>query len=568
MSRLFLVFLTTCLLGAAESTAPDLKEYILSGASVGEQATSFRQINAKNARPVWAAPNGQNVSRSKGRYVFGDIKVGELVRRTHNNIVVDEWIDFDLEVPRENAQPQGQLPGSNTGTRKSSEASLPENGNGALLVKLLAERLGNAKSTQPKPGDKTSISHTVITWKAPGTQKQNLMWRLQLFYSNDNQFLIGKAPFYARLQISLPLNVEELVFGRSLFGMKPEELVERFSLAGIALDTTKPTALPNKMFGSPVSLKVNTKLGRLQSIELNFLGDIEARGIVMRRSQSDFMNKAYEILSSKIRSYPAELRKYDRQTISSTQTIYDQVTGSFYSYVDEYQVSSEDYKLVWSPRGAPNYRLVGRTLQILPPGLEITKALDPATARLTSSKDYVNDVELPDFNLPALDFSALKSNLRTDGKGGFWLDIPMENQGDLPFCFPASMARILRYYGRQVNQFAVATAGGVDMRGTNWPKMVKMLDKCCSKFGMYIRPLKENESLGAFIKESIDNGQPILWLIHGHARIINGYNVKTGSVYYTDSWGEGFERESMPYQEAAKITEFAFVFLPPQAIRQ
>lgn len=567
MSRLFLVFLATCLLAADESTVPDLKEYILFGASLVEHRGYFPGSKTKDARPKWAAPNGQGVSRSKGRYTFGDIKVGELVRRTQNNIVIDEWIDFDLEIPRESNAPQPPASKLQAGSANSPGPMLPENGKGAILVKHLVDRLGKAKSVQSSPGDKTTIGHTIVTWKAPGASKQDLMWRLQLFYSTDNQFLVGKAPFYARLQISLPLNPEELVFSRNLFAMKPEELFERFSLAGISIETTKPTILPNKMFGAPVSLKVNTKLGRLQSLELNFLGDIEARGIVMKRTQNEFANKAYEAITSKIRSYPAEIRKYDRRTISTTQTIYDQVAGAYYTYVDDYQVSSEDYRLVWSPRGAPNYRLVGNTLQILPPGLEITKELDPATARLASSKDYSTDVELPDFNLPALDFSSLKSNLKTDGRGGFWLDIPMENQGDLPFCFPASMARILRYYGRQVNQFAVATAGGVDMRGTNWPKMVKMIEKCCSKFGMFVRPLKENESLGAFIKESIDNGQPVLWLIHDHARIINGYNVKTGSIYYTDSWGEGFERETMPYQEASKITEFAFVFLPPQAIR-
>ena len=64
-----------------------------------------------------------------------------------------------------------------------------------------------------------------------------------------------------------------------------------------------------------------------------------------------------------------------------------------------------------------------------------------------------------------------------------------------------------------------------------------------------------------------DNGLPILWLIPGHARIINGYNAQTKSVLYTDSWGAGFEVQSMPYAEAQRITEFAFVFLPPGVIK-
>ena len=82
-----------------------------------------------------------------------------------------------------------------------------------------------------------------------------------------------------------------------------------------------------------------------------------------------------------------------------------------------------------------------------------------------------------------------------------------------------------------------------------------------------MRARKQDENLGAFIKQNIDNGLPILWLIPGHARIINGYNAQTKSVLYTDSWGAGFEVQSMPYAEAQRITEFAFVFLPPGAIK-
>jgi hypothetical protein len=559
-----LLFCFRCLL-AADTPAVDLKDYVQGGGSVGEQVAAFGRPPAKDRRPTWSPANSQSSSRSKGRYTFGEIKIGELVRRSQAGVVVDEWIDFDLEVPRANAQPQAPVPKSGAGNQTA--AAPQDNGKGAMLVRLLTEKLGQTTAVYSSPGDKSSIGHTVMTRKAPGLIKHALMWRLQLFYANDNQFLIGKAPFYARLQISLPLSPEELIFSRNLFMMKPEELLERLSLAGITANTTKAISLPDKLFGSAVSVKVIAKLGRLQSVELKFLGDLEARGIVMKRSQSDFMNKAYEALSSKIRSYPVELRKYDRSTISTTQTIYDQVSGGYYTYTDEYQVSTEDYKLVWSPRGAPNYRLVGKTLQILPPGLEITKALDPTAARLASGNDEGMGIELPDFNLPVLDFSDYKGNVQRDRQGGFWLDIPMEDQGELNFCAPASLARIMRYYGRQVNQFGMAIAGGVDMRGTDWAKMSKMFGKCSQKFGMIITEPKPGVSLAMFVKSRIDNGQPLLWLVPGHARIINGYNPRTGAIYYTDSWGPGFELESMPYDEALKLTEFVFAFLPQGVLK-
>lgn len=143
----------------------------------------------------------------------------------------------------------------------------------------------------------------------------------------------------------------------------------------------------------------------------------------------------------------------------------------------------------------------------------------------------------------------------------------MEDQGDLPLCLPASMARILRYFGRQVNQFTVAQVGGVGMRGTDWPGLVAIVNTCCRKLGMKVRSLRSDENFGAFVKENIDNGLPVLWLIPGHARIINGYNTQTRAILYTDSWGSGYEVQSMPYAEAEKLTQFAITFLPPSAIK-
>jgi hypothetical protein len=171
-----------------------------------------------------------------------------------------------------------------------------------------------------------------------------------------------------------------------------------------------------------------------------------------------------------------------------------------------------------------------------------------------------------DFNLPSLSFTDLQKNIQVSSIGT-WIDLPMENQGELPFCLPASMARILRYFGRQVNQFAVAKVGGVDMRGTNWPQLVHIVKTVCDKMNLKYRQLDRNENLGAFVKEHIDNGLPILWLIPGHARIINGYNLRERTILYTDSWGEGFEVRSMPYAEAEKLTNNAITFLPPSAIK-
>lgn len=543
---------------AAQTTPRDVKDYVLEGGSNGQKEATWSRDETQMGTPKWGPANRQFVSRSKGLYVFGNIKVGELVRQCQSGVVVDEWVDFDLATPK--AEPKIE-------TQPNEQQNKAETSDGEKLLKILTERLGQPAFAYDNASVNGGIGNSVLSWKALNMAGKPLLWRLQTCYANDNQFLIGRQPFYARLQISSMLSVEDLLFSRNIFTMKAEELLERFSLAGLSITERKPTDLPGGLFGSRATLEIVSTLGRLQSLEVKFQDDLKVNSIVMRRSRNEFMNKGYEVITQKLRSVPAEIKKGEKHFITVPQRLYDQSSGVYYVYTDNYTYTTEDYKLVWSPRNAPNYRLVGQSLQILPPGLEITRALDPSAFRLASSSEQGLGVELPYFNLPVLDFSELKTNLRPDTKGGLWLDIPMENQGELPFCFPASMARILRYYGRQVNQFAVATAGGVDMRGTDWPKLVTMLDQCCSKFGMYTRKMKKAENFGAFVKESIDNGQLILWLIPGHARIINGYNLRTGTIYYTDSWGEGFERVSMPYTEAASMTNHAYVFLPPTAVK-
>ncbi len=60
----------------------------------------------------------------------------------------------------------------------------------------------------------------------------------------------------------------------------------------------------------------------------------------------------------------------------------------------------------------------------------------------------------------------------------------------------------------------------------------------------------------------IDKGIPLVWLVPGHMRIINGYNSKTGEIIYTDSWGAGHERKIMKREEAWVLTRYLFVIRP------
>ncbi len=79
---------------------------------------------------------------------------------------------------------------------------------------------------------------------------------------------------------------------------------------------------------------------------------------------------------------------------------------------------------------------------------------------------------------------------------------------------------------------------------------------------MRLRDTGGMEKFQNSIVEYIDKGIPLVWLVPGHMRIINGYNSKTGEVIYTDSWGAGHERKIMPKDEAWVLTSYLFVIRP------
>lgn len=78
------------------------------------------------------------------------------------------------------------------------------------------------------------------------------------------------------------------------------------------------------------------------------------------------------------------------------------------------------------------------------------------------------------------------------------------------------------------------------------------------------------------MKKSIDAGIPVLWSVElgifpeagipqasgGHMRMIIGYNEESETIYYSDSWGAGHERKSMPMNQASAITRNRYILRP------
>ncbi len=212
-----------------------------------------------------------------------------------------------------------------------------------------------------------------------------------------------------------------------------------------------------------------------------------------------------------------------------------------------------------------------------------------------------------------------KSQVQTGNDGSRFLDVPMIDQGRKGYCVAATVARIMRYYGSEVDQHEIAqladtdAAAGTSIRDIE-PALERARSKLKVKFEMLYdcdyfesydgvlrfisaynnaaRSLKKERLQGnryievsgrrrtihldrvlqdcdpevvkaarmrdrreyrdflEEIKSNIDRGIPLMLVIPGHMRIINGYNAKTGEIIYTDSFGAGHEKKTMKFEDA------------------
>ncbi len=80
-----------------------------------------------------------------------------------------------------------------------------------------------------------------------------------------------------------------------------------------------------------------------------------------------------------------------------------------------------------------------------------------------------------------------------------------------------------------------------------------------------------------WIRRIVDKGVPLLWGMvltdpeesfsrssqqGGHIRLISGYNLETGEIIFSDSWGAGRSHKTMPLGEAFSKTTCLFVIYP------
>ncbi len=130
-------------------------------------------------------------------------------------------------------------------------------------------------------------------------------------------------------------------------------------------------------------------------------------------------------------------------------------------------------------------------------------------------------------------------------------NIPMINQGQTAYCVPATMARVLQFYGYDVHTHALAMLANTFEQqhlldgGTTITDMQRAMRRITDGSPFRLRELKDSQA--SSIRHSIDSGLPIIWQIDGHLRLIIGISDDGSKIVYSDSWGPGHDFKVMDY---------------------
>ncbi len=187
--------------------------------------------------------------------------------------------------------------------------------------------------------------------------------------------------------------------------------------------------------------------------------------------------------------------------------------------------------------------------------------------------------------------------------------VPMRDQGQKGYCVAASCERLFRYLGQPCDMDELAQLVSADAdRGASPSVMYSSLAKIDQRYNVRVKLLKippryglgdalksktelehaQKANMQKIVQDNIDAGLPLLWCVLlnpgdtgvspqpgqprmptfdsgarvGHMRLIIGYNPKTRSLIYTDSWGAGHERKIMSMGDAELMTTAVFSMTP------
>jgi len=197
--------------------------------------------------------------------------------------------------------------------------------------------------------------------------------------------------------------------------------------------------------------------------------------------------------------------------------------------------------------------------------------------------------------------SDLTQAVEKNQKGDIYIKkLPMVDQGSKGYCVVATVQRLFEYYGIGADMHQLAYVAGSDpKRGTSTFQMAEEIGAIDFRFKTRMSIIGMSTEKGELVKvgrdfevgrkvderkylktirSHIDDGIPLLWSLKlgdypevpnlrpqtsgYHMRMIIGYNDKTQTIIFSDSWGAGHEFKTMKMRDSYLATTGLFVLKP------
>ncbi|MGF1482945.1 MAG: C39 family peptidase [Opitutales bacterium] len=149
----------------------------------------------------------------------------------------------------------------------------------------------------------------------------------------------------------------------------------------------------------------------------------------------------------------------------------------------------------------------------------------------------------------------MAATVKTHPEGFVYIEgVPMIDQGEKGYCAAATVARTLQHYGYAVDMHSLAKLADTDYHGTTVEDLYNSMRRISNGTPFRLNALSDGRRMADEIQEAIERGQPVIWGIPGHLRLIIGIHPETRELVYSDTWGRGHEYKALSWNEGRRLT--------------
>jgi hypothetical protein len=145
--------------------------------------------------------------------------------------------------------------------------------------------------------------------------------------------------------------------------------------------------------------------------------------------------------------------------------------------------------------------------------------------------------------------------------------IPLMNQGRRGYGASAMLGGIMAFYGYPVDSHRLGDLTNTESRyfendpcGSKYADIIRASRRICAGTPFRLHQIgKKGDPSFEDIRDTIDAGNPIIWLVPGEIRMITGFYPDSREIVYRDARSDSFESMTMSWEDFDKLPQQMWV---------